>query len=99
MTVQIPELSLVLLMGVSGSGKSTFARRHFRATEILGPHVVRQQVAELKKSLWHLESEGFRYRHVLTSPEEIEVATIEECKHKRTVLAAATGRISGSGSM
>jgi polynucleotide kinase-phosphatase len=167
MIIQVPELSLVLLMGASGSGKSTFARRHFRATEILssdfcrglvsddesnqaatadafavlhliaekrlaagkltvidatnvqkearkpflelaksqnvlpvvivldvpseichahnanrsdrqfGPQVVRQQVAQLKKSLRHLEAEGFRYRHLLSSPEEIEVATIE----------------------
>ena len=38
---------------------------------------MRQQVAQLKKSLRHLEAEGFRYRHVLSSPEEIEIATIE----------------------
>lgn len=39
--------------------------------------MVRQQVAQLKKSLRHLEAEGFRYRHVLSSPEEVEAAAIE----------------------
>ena len=167
MTIQVPELSLVILMGASGSGKSTFARRHFRPSEILssdfcralvsddesnqaatadafevlrliaqkrlaagkltvidatnvqkearkpllelakgqhvlavvivldvpaeicqarnagrtdrrfGPQVIRQQVAQLKKSLRHLEAEGFRYRHVLSSPEEVEIVSIE----------------------
>ena len=31
----IPELSLVTLIGISGSGKSTFARKHFKETEIV----------------------------------------------------------------
>lgn len=31
----IPELSLVVLIGASGSGKSSFARKHFKATEVL----------------------------------------------------------------
>ena len=35
MEIQLPELSLVLLIGVSGSGKSTFARKHFHKHEIV----------------------------------------------------------------
>jgi len=35
MEITIPRLSLVILIGVSGSGKTTFARKHFLQTEIL----------------------------------------------------------------
>ncbi len=167
MTLTIPELSFVVLIGVSGSGKSTFARKHFKPTEILssdycrglvsddensqaatkdafellhfiarkrlsagkltvvdatnvqpesraafveiarefhclpvaivldvpervahdrnttrpdrnfGPHVIRQQAQQLKRSVRRLEREGFRHVHVLKSLEEIEAAVIE----------------------
>ncbi|WP_437736892.1 polynucleotide kinase-phosphatase [Sorangium sp. So ce1335] len=163
----VPTLSLVVLVGASGSGKSTFARAHFKPTEILssdhyrgvvsddendqaasadafevlrfiagkrlaagrltvidatnvqpdarrplvalarehhvlpvaivldmpeklcharnagrpdrqfGPHVVRGQSRELRRSLRDLRREGFRYVHVLSSPEEAAAATIE----------------------
>ena len=33
----IPELSFVVHIGVSRSGKSKFARKHFKPTEILSP--------------------------------------------------------------
>ncbi len=46
MTLTIPELSLVVLVGVSGSGKSTFARKHFKATEILSSDVCRGLVSD-----------------------------------------------------
>lgn len=35
MDLTIPELSLVLLVGVSGSGKRTLALRHFKPTLVL----------------------------------------------------------------
>ena len=163
----VPNLSLVLLVGASGSGKSTFARTHFLPTEVLssdhyrgvvsddendqdatadafevlrfvagkrlaagrltvidatnvqpesrqpfvalarqhhvlpvaivldlpekvcqarngsrpdrafGAHVVRNQVRDLRRSLRDLAREGFRYVHVLSSPEEIAAAAIE----------------------
>ena len=166
----VPELSLVVLVGVTGSGKSTFARAHFRPTEVIssdfcrglvaddendqsatkdafevlrfivgkrlaagrltvvdatnvqpearrelvllarehdvlpaaivldlpeklcaernatrpdrdfGPHVIRRQRSQLRRSLNHLGREGFRTVHVLRTPDEIEAATITRTK-------------------
>ncbi|MCY4508567.1 MAG: AAA family ATPase [Acidobacteria bacterium] len=35
MRIEIPDWGLILMIGASGAGKSTFARKHFRATEVL----------------------------------------------------------------
>ncbi len=45
-TLVIPEPSLVLLVGPSGAGKSTFARAHFRPTEIISSDDLRAWVAD-----------------------------------------------------
>lgn len=45
-TLAIPELSLVLLIGTSGSGKSTFARRHFLPSEVVGSDQCRAMLAD-----------------------------------------------------
>ena len=42
----IPELSLVVLIGVTGSGKSTFARTHFKPTEVISSDFCRGLVAD-----------------------------------------------------
>lgn len=167
MKISIPELSLVVLIGPSGSGKSSFCRKVFLPTEVVssdacrglvsdnendqaatndafdllhtivrkrlgrgrltvidatnvqpearkslvelareyhvlpvaivfdlpeklcqernvsrpdrqfGPHVIRNQAQQMRRSLRGLEREGFRYVFKLTSPEEVEAATIE----------------------
>jgi polynucleotide kinase-phosphatase len=167
MTITIPELCLVVLIGASSSGKSTFARKHFKPTEVVSsdacralvaddenaldvnreafgllqtiastrlalrriavidatnvqrdarkplvalakdndvhavaivfdiperlmqersrsrtdrdmrPHVIRQQADQLRRSLRDLQREGFRYVHVLKSPEEADAVEIE----------------------
>jgi protein phosphatase len=46
MHLTIPDFSLVLLVGASGSGKSTFARRHFKPTEVLSSDYCRGLVAD-----------------------------------------------------
>ncbi|HLU45546.1 MAG TPA: polynucleotide kinase-phosphatase [Natronosporangium sp.] len=44
--IEIPQLALVALVGVSGSGKSTFAARHFRPTQVLSSDTFRAMVAD-----------------------------------------------------
>ncbi|UYM06161.1 polynucleotide kinase-phosphatase [Solicola gregarius] len=44
--LRIPELSLVVLIGVSGSGKSTFAARHFAPTQVLSSDFCRGIVSD-----------------------------------------------------
>lgn len=46
----MPELSLVLLIGASGSGKSTFAKRHFKPTEIVSSDFCRGLVSDDENS-------------------------------------------------
>jgi protein phosphatase len=42
----IPELSFVILIGASGSGKSSFAHRHFKKTEVLSSDFCRGLVSD-----------------------------------------------------
>lgn len=51
MKIEIPELALVVLMGASGAGKSSFARRHFLETEIVSSDFCRGLVCDDQTSL------------------------------------------------
>src|SRR5215212_45414 len=46
MQISIPNLALVVLIGPSGAGKSTFARAHFKPTEVLSSDFCRGLVAD-----------------------------------------------------
>ncbi|WP_055494742.1 polynucleotide kinase-phosphatase [Streptomyces sp. TP-A0356] len=45
-TLPVTDLSLVVLIGASGSGKSTFARRHFKPTEVISSDFCRGLVSD-----------------------------------------------------
>jgi protein phosphatase len=46
MRIELPELCLVALVGASGSGKSTFAKTHFKPTEVLSSDFFRGLVSD-----------------------------------------------------
>jgi protein phosphatase len=52
-------------------------RNRQRPDRDFGPHVVRQQCQQLRRSLRGLKREGFSHVYVLASPEEVEAAAIE----------------------
>ncbi|MCL2013752.1 MAG: polynucleotide kinase-phosphatase [Oscillospiraceae bacterium] len=46
MRIEIPKLCVVAMMGASGSGKSTFAKKHFKPTEVLSSDYFRGLVSD-----------------------------------------------------
>jgi len=44
--IRLPEISLVLLVGASSSGKSTFAKKYFASTEVLSSDCCRALVSD-----------------------------------------------------
>ncbi|HKQ75736.1 MAG TPA: polynucleotide kinase-phosphatase [Blastocatellia bacterium] len=64
-------------------------RNRLRPDRDFGPHVIRQQKQQLRRSLRDLQYEGFRHVFVMDSPEAVEAATVERqrlwnnLKHER----------------
>jgi protein phosphatase len=52
-------------------------RNRDRQDRDFGPHVVRNQKSQLRRSLGGLRKEGFRHVFMLESPDEVDAATIE----------------------
>jgi protein phosphatase len=59
-----PELSLVVLVGASGSGKSTFARKHFLPTEVISSDYCRALVSDDENNL-AVTSDAFDVLHFI----------------------------------
>jgi protein phosphatase len=68
-------LPVAIVMNVSE--RICVDRNKTRADRDFGPHVVRNQAQDLKRSIRGLEREGFRHVHILNGPDEIDAATIE----------------------
>lgn len=45
-TIEIPDFSLVVLIGSTGAGKSTFAAKHFRPTEVISSDYCRALISD-----------------------------------------------------
>ena len=52
-------------------------RNRLRDDRDFGPHVIRQQQSQLRRSLRGLGREGFRHVFVLETPEDVEAAAVE----------------------
>jgi protein phosphatase len=66
MQLKFPELSLVVLIGSSGAGKSTFARQHFRSTEILSSDYCRSLVSDDENDQ-SVTAEAFEILHFIAA--------------------------------
>jgi protein phosphatase len=66
MNIKIPELALVTLIGVSGSGKSTFAKKHFKPTEIISSDYCRALVSDNENDQTATE-DAFKLLHYLAA--------------------------------
>ncbi|HZH35587.1 MAG TPA: polynucleotide kinase-phosphatase, partial [Pyrinomonadaceae bacterium] len=66
MKLKFPELSLVVLIGATSSGKSTFARKHFKPTEILSSDFCRGILADDENDQ-SVTSEAFELLHYIAA--------------------------------
>ncbi|MEM1179478.1 MAG: polynucleotide kinase-phosphatase [Acidobacteriota bacterium] len=83
MKLTIPDPSLLLLIGASGAGKSTFAGRHFRPTEVVSSDRCRGLVDDDENSM-EATADAFELLHLLL---EKRLA-----RHKLTVVDATNVR-------
>ena len=80
MVVRVPDPSLVVLCGPAGSGKTTFARRHFRDTAIVSSDRCRAMIADDEANI-RVSRDAFELFHAI-----IEM----RLRHRRLTVADST---------
>jgi protein phosphatase len=64
--IKLPKLSLVVLIGVSGAGKSSFAKKHFLPTEVISSDYCRALVSDNENDL-SVTSAAFEVMHFIAA--------------------------------
>ena len=80
MTLTLPEFAFVVLIGASGSGKTTFAREHFKPTEVVSSDTCRGLVSDDENSL-AATGDAFDVLHFIAA---------KRLKNMKTVVVDAT---------
>lgn len=64
--LELPRRALVVLIGASGSGKSTFARKHFKPTEVVSSDACRALVSD-DEANQDATDEAFEVLHLIVA--------------------------------
>jgi protein phosphatase len=92
--IVVPDPSLVLLVGASGSGKTTFAVRHFAPTEVLASDAFRAMVADDERDM-SATADAFELVHAVAAKRlaagrlTVVDATNVQPEARRTLIALA----------
>lgn len=81
--IEVPRLALVVLVGPAGAGKTTFARAHFRPTEVLSSDALRAMVSDREGDL-SATADAFEVLHL--------VAGLRLRRRRLTVVDAVSAR-------
>jgi predicted kinase len=93
-TIEVPDPSLVLLIGAAGAGKTTFAARHFAPDEVLSSDAYRalvsgdeanQKVSRVAFSILHRDLE----RRLLAEQLTVVDATNVDARNRRELIRRA----------
>jgi protein phosphatase len=94
MNISLPELALALLIGPSGAGKTTFARRHFLPTEVISSDQCRAWVCDNENDQ-SASASAFEILHLIAT-KRLEVgrftvidATNVQAESRKSLLALA----------